>query len=132
MGLVLDLWEQIRETGEALPITMVGSSMWPALPIGSRLELRACAATELTPGDFVAFRRGRLIVTHRVVAVRLHDVLAWGDAVIRPDAPIPHEDVLGRVTVIERASPFAKLLPQVLVSRGVAAVARRIARAFPP
>lgn len=103
--------------------------MWPAVPGGSWLTVTPCEATSLRRGELVMFRARGLIITHRVIEVR-HDgtVLTWGDSLLSPDAPIPHQDVFGRAEVCKRSAPLGRAFHLGVALRWSRACWRRAAR----
>lgn len=109
MQLVLELWDELRAKGSSITSVARGASMWPAVPDGSWLTVTPCEATSLRRGELVMFRRHDTIVTHRVVEVRGDGtVLAWGDSVLWPDAPVAAEDVFGRAVVCKRSPALGR------------------------
>ncbi len=103
MELILELWDELREKPGPFLFTMRGQSMWPSAPEGSVLAIHPCAAGALSPGDLVTYRRGRRVITHRVVGIaRDGDVAAWGDSLLEADQPVRPNDVLGRAFVRTR------------------------------
>jgi signal peptidase len=128
---LLALWEELRAAPGPYLFTMRGGSMWPAVPDGSILAVRPCPSHELAPGCMVTFRRAGTIVTHRVVEVNADGgVLAWGDSVLAPDAPIGRDDVLGEAVLVRRGPLRFPSQVRVAVRRVGAAVARAKARFY--
>ena len=90
-------------------VVIRGSSMSPAIPLGSVVDLDHVSASELRVGDVVTVRSpGGTAYTHRIVRlVSLPDgeyMETEGDAVGHPDAPLqPVSEVAGRV---DFSSPF--------------------------
>jgi hypothetical protein len=83
-----------------LPLVVRGACMGPRLADGARVAVTR--HRRYWPGDVVAFRsaEGPLLV-HRLLgpwrrAGRWH-LLAQGDALSRPDAPVPLDQLVGRV-----------------------------------
>lgn len=130
LRVMLELWDELRAKPGPFLFRMQTSSMWPAVPAGSLLAIRPCPASSLAPGDLVTFRRRGLIVTHRVVRLLEGDrVLSWGDALLRPDAPIPPGDVLGRAELVERGPLLgADATLRLAVRRALAGLKRHGAR----
>jgi signal peptidase len=103
MAALLALWDELRARPGPFHLEMRGGSMWPAAPEGSVLAVEPCPASVLRAGELVTFRRGCVVVTHRVIAIAPDGcVIAWGDSLLRPDPPIPPGDVLGRARVVQR------------------------------
>lgn len=99
--------EVLRSFGR-LRLRTTGASMLPAVWPGDVLSVRSHGAMEALPGDIVLFARGGRLVAHRVVERALcDDKIQWvtrGDSVAGNDAPVSSDELLGRVTAIERGS----------------------------
>ena len=111
-----------------LRLRATGASMLPAVWPGDILSVRSLVAGEALPGDIVVFRRAGRLVTHRVVERTIcQGRIQWvtcGDRVGRHDAPISSQELLGRVTAIERGS--RRLTPhQSVATRLVSRLLRR-------
>jgi len=111
--------EVLRSSGR-LRLRATGASMLPAVWPGDILSVRSHEAVEALPGDIVLFGRQGRLVAHRVVERTLcQDRIQWvtrGDSVEGNDAPVSSQELLGRVTAIERGS--GRLTPhQSLASR---------------
>ena len=79
---------------------VVSGSMEPAIPVGSAVFVRPTEASEIQPGDVIAFWHNGEVVTHRVVENRtvVGRFITRGDANPENDfEPIPYEDLIGRV-----------------------------------
>jgi hypothetical protein len=109
-------------------LSAVGSSMFPCVPSGSRLQLAAVQASQVRVGDIVAYVGRAGMVAPRVVSVD-----AWAACpvfVMRGDAQEATEVVSGeavayRVTRVSyagvsyaTAGPLGRLLSQLAVERG--------------
>jgi hypothetical protein len=94
---VADLW---KRTGRTLEARFTGDSMEPAIVSGARLRL--LCGTETAPGDVAAFVHDGHVLVHRVLDVRAPFVLARGDALAVPDAPLPLECAFARVVAVQR------------------------------
>jgi hypothetical protein len=112
-----------------LPLTVRGVCMGPRLVDGT--DIRVAPRRRYWPGDVVAFRsaEGPLLV-HRALgpwrrAGRWH-LLAQGDALSRPDAPVPLDHLLGRVCDAPRLTGWRDRLRA--VARWARHLARRVAR----
>jgi hypothetical protein len=97
--------EVLSSFGEArLPVT--GASMLPCLWPGDVLTVRRQPIDAVACGDVVLAHRAGRFVAHRVVGkvrVRAGTLLVTqGDRLDRADPPVAAEDLLGRVTAIER------------------------------
>jgi hypothetical protein len=84
-----------------LELRVAGSCMTPDLEDGA--TVRVGRARLYLPGDVVAFadRSGRLVL-HRLIGYRSTGarlaLWTWADAGAVPDAPVPLDRVIGRVT----------------------------------
>lgn len=88
--------------GHALRFRARGGSMHPAIRDGDALWVSPSAPVRR--GDVALCRAaaGR-VLAHRVVCVTEAGIQTQGDALACPDPPVPWEQVLGRVTAVERA-----------------------------
>lgn len=122
---LLALWDELRATPGPHQFVMRGSSMWPAVPDGSVLEVHPCSPTALRPGQMVTFRRLGTVVTHRVMSITPRgEVIAWGDSLLAPDEPIPARDVLGEARLVRSGSRRDQMGIRILVRRLLAGVHR--------
>ncbi len=106
--------------GRIVPLTgrttlvVAGTSMGPALQVGTAIIVEPVDPAELAVGDVVSVRSGpaKAIFTHRIVRLVQREGSLWletkGDANPSPDPSIlPASDVLGRVEV---SIPYAGYL----------------------
>jgi signal peptidase I len=93
--------EVLRRFGE-LRLQVTGSSMVPSLWPGDLLLIRRAQMRQLSCGDLVLFCRGNRFFVHRALAVSPNQVLTRGDALATCDAAVTCDELLGRVTSIER------------------------------
>jgi len=93
---------ELLRSGQSVRFRARGSSMWPAIPSGSRIEVQPCAVSELEVGQLAAFEREGQVVVHRVQSVTPEAVHFLGDSLERGDGCIASERVLGRARVLER------------------------------
>jgi len=93
---------ELLRSGQPVQFQARGSSMWPAIPSGSRVEVIPCAPAELTVGELAAFERAGEVVVHRVQGNSRAGIHFAGDSKAAADGCIATEDVLGRARVIER------------------------------
>jgi len=101
---LLALARAVLERGASFRFRAVGTSMVPFIRSGDVLTLSPLRGRQPRVGDVIAFVHpvtGRMAV-HRVVCARQAAYLLRGDAVLEPDGWIRLEDILGRVTRIER------------------------------
>jgi hypothetical protein len=102
---ITDLWaEALRKTGE-LWITIVGDSMSPLIQTGDSALVRRADVSDIAIGDIVTFKRGRALITHRVVGiVRDTDrimIVEKGDRSSRATM-VDSSYVVGKATAIKR------------------------------
>jgi len=99
--------EVIRSSG-ILRLRAAGASMLPAVWPGDVLLVSGRNATDARPGEIVLFKRARRLVAHRVVKnIESTTGRQWvtrGDSVEGNDAPVTRNELLGRITLIERGS----------------------------
>ena len=114
--------EALRSSGR-LRLRATGVSMLPTLWPGDVLTVQRLSAGEAEPGEIVLYmRHGRLFV-HRIVSRnRRRDgaLITRGDCMPADDPPVGRNELLGKVTGIERRgaifpprrkrSPFCRLL----------------------
>jgi signal peptidase I len=97
--------EVLRSSGSVC-MRVMGWSMLPVLWPGDTLVIEHVKSDAISEGDIVLFSRGHRFVAHRVVmkdsAIGGSKVQTKGDAVSRPDSPVAHDDLLGRVSSIVR------------------------------
>lgn len=102
-GAALPLFKEALEKAGRARMRARGSSMRPSISDGDFLVIRRCAAGELLIGDIAACEREGSLVIHRLVGGTGSGLVLKGDALGRPDAPVPPGNLLGRVEVIESA-----------------------------
>ncbi len=96
--------EKLLESGISVRVRVAGASMFPIIRTGDRITIRH----EKSPavGDIVVFRREDRMVCHRLVRTFEKDGIKYyqtcGDAFYSPDEPIVAEQILGKVTGIDR------------------------------
>jgi hypothetical protein len=93
---------ELLRSGQSVQFRARGSSMWPSIPSGSRVEVTPCAAAELEIGELAAFERRGEIVVHRVHGKSPEGVFFAGDSRETSDGCIAETDVLGRARVLAR------------------------------
>lgn len=99
--------------GHAVCMTAQGSSMWPAIPGGTLVELSPLGTEAPAPGAVVAARRGDgVFLIHRVRGVR-HDggVLLQGDNCPRPDGWFRQSELCAQVRRVDLGRGLAPVSP---------------------
>lgn len=120
--------ESLRESG-ILRLKVSGWSMLPTIWPGDTLEISRIDARDLLPGDIALYRHHGRFIAHRVLSQSIsgiHHVLTRGDAVLQHDAPVPHENLLGKVDFILRNGKKIEPSRNLRVTqRAVAGIAQR-------
>lgn len=102
IAVALEAWEQAG-TQHWVPIE--GQSMRPLLRAGDSV-LVAHRRDGIRPGDVVVFRHKGRLVAHRVLRIADGNggrvLITKGDSVRRSDAPVPAQEIVGRVVAIQR------------------------------
>ena len=97
--------EVLRSSGR-LRLRVTGTSMLPAVWPGDVLEVHRESTAEVLPGQLVLFERGGRLVAHRAVEkVRREGqtlLVTRGDRLEQTDPPVSPEELLGRVTWVQR------------------------------
>lgn len=118
----------------ALWVREASLSMLPLIRPGDEIRLAPVEPEQVIPGMLIAYRRDARLVIHRVLARDGAGVVAKGDALVSPDAPLPWDQVVARVAALRR--PGGRLVdleafPWPLVNRllgGLAFLACRLCR----
>ena len=115
-----ELATEVLHSFGTLRLRITGTSMLPIVWPGDILTVSTHDAAKALPGDIVLFHRGDKLVAHRVIERTIGpNGIRWvtrGDAVGDNDAPVSSEELLGRVTAVERGSRRPSLHPS-LASR---------------
>ena len=108
-----DFFRDILESGLSLRVRVTGRSMAPFLTGGEVVILKKVPLSGLRKGDIIfVCRDGSSPVLHRLVRKKRTDDNRFifqtrGDALVLLDAPVRHDEVLGKVCRIERIHPAA-------------------------
>ena len=121
--------ELLRSSG-TLCLRVTGWSMLPTIWPGDTLIVERACNSDILDGDVVVFSNGRRFVAHRVVTKDSGSgdsmVQTQGDALSRRDAPVSHDELLGKVSFIIRKGRRVKPATSLrLPERALAAVFRR-------
>jgi hypothetical protein len=101
--LLSELVEHLLSTGVRVRLAVGGRSMAPRLRDGDVVIIEPLADTAVRFGELLLFRdAGGALVLHRVLRRWRGHLQTGGDASIRLDPAITREQVLGRVSRIER------------------------------
>jgi hypothetical protein len=93
---------ELLRSGRSVQFRARGSSMWPAVPSGSQVEVIPCEPTELAVGELAAFERDGKVVVHRVEGQSSDGVFFAGDSRGAGDGCVAPDRVLGRARVVAR------------------------------
>jgi hypothetical protein len=85
-----------------LRLKVTGWSMFPAIWPGDILELERAKRYELSQGQIVVFSRDRRLFVHRIWKTVGSAIVTRGDAMPHTDPVVSDQELLGRVTCIER------------------------------
>jgi signal peptidase I len=103
LKIVREVLQQDQAAGP-LRLPVVSDSMRPLLRAGDWIFVEAVTPPALGLGDIIVVQRGAELITHRVVA---QDEQGWrthGDNTRVLDSVVPAEEIVGRVSAIERGT----------------------------
>jgi hypothetical protein len=108
------LAEQLLLGGNTLSFRASGGSMRPFILDGDILEIEPCQADRLRLTDILLYKnQNQRLLVHRLVAInrglKEPEVTLQGDAFVISEAPIPVQQVLGRVITIRRGGKIIYL-----------------------
>src|ERR1700722_3528086 len=93
-------------TAGGLRLRATGWSMLPAIWTSDVLVMHPACASAVSKGEIAVFSTGRQFVAHRVLAKTgdrdSSTIQTQGDALPRPDSPLPCRYLLGKVSFILR------------------------------
>lgn len=98
-----DLAAEILRSSGTLRLQAMGWSMMPAVRPGDLLTIEAAKSASFSEGDIVLFGRDRRLYAHRVKKIRNCRVMTQGDAMPAADPAMGVDELLGRVSLIERS-----------------------------
>jgi len=104
---VTELFQEILDSGSSLRVKVTGRIMAPMLKGGEILTIKKVPHLSLRKGDLVFFKDnpGNPVIHRCIKKSTSKDDITFqtkGDALLRPDKPIHHNQVLGKVFMIER------------------------------
>jgi signal peptidase I len=108
LKVVREVLHQDQSAGP-LRLPVVSDSMRPLLRAGDWVIIEAATPAALRFGDIIVVQRGKELITHRVVA---QDEQGWhthGDNTRMLDQVVRAEEIVGRVSAIERGSQRVEL-----------------------
>jgi hypothetical protein len=119
--------EVLRSSGK-LRLRAMGASMLPAIRPGDILTILRVGPDGVQPGEIALYSRDDRFFIHRAVENREGFLIARGDALPNNDPPVRVEELLGRVTAIERGSTHIPVRNgMTLAQRLLAGILRRSA-----
>lgn len=96
--------ERIIKSRINLRIPVRGFSMFPVLSTGDSVIVSS--VDNLKKGDIILFRKDENIVCHRVMKIISREgkvfYVTRGDSLFYDDAPVSVDDIIGKVSIIER------------------------------
>ena len=113
-GHKLELAVQVLNSGGAIRLVALGTSMLPSIWPGDILNIEPRPGKEMVAGDIVLVARDRRFFVHRLIAKHSSRWITRGDCLPRNDESVAEVQVLGRVSLIDRKT--AVLVPAARVS----------------
>ncbi|MBI5217554.1 MAG: signal peptidase I [Bacteroidia bacterium] len=101
----IELWdisEDVLKSGNAVRVTLKGTSMYPYLKIGDIALVNGIQAKDSMTGDIIVFRFGKNYLAHRLIKKGESYLLTKGDSCRVFDQPVPVKDLIGKITRLER------------------------------
>ncbi len=89
--------------------SVTSGSMRPLFEIGDQIGLTSVPPAKLHVGDIITFETTQEIQTHRITTITPTHIITRGDRVIQFDAPIQHEQLIGRVVMRRRGDNILDL-----------------------
>ncbi|HTS34794.1 MAG TPA: S24/S26 family peptidase [Candidatus Solibacter sp.] len=126
-----ELAREVLRTSGKLRLQVNGWSMLPTILPGDTLLVERAEAAAVSEGDIVLYGRERRFFAHRVISAAAshegdQEIVTRGDAMPRPDAPVSHRELLGKVAGLVRHGKTIAPRPNLrIMDRAVAALARR-------
>ena len=109
---ILDVVESLLDDNHTLSFRMQGFSMYPTLQAGDLGHVEKCSADDLSIGDLIVFRANDKLVAHRLVDIFHQNnqrvFVAKGDHNSYKDAPFTDNELVGRITSIQRKNRTIK------------------------
>lgn len=124
-ALKCDLAAEVLRSSGQLRMRVSGTSMLPALWPGDILTIHRHHPGQLRPGDLVLAARNGGLAVHRLIAIHGPLVTTRGDALPRPDPPLPSDHLLGRVAWIQRGAACLTPRPGIPLPQRLLAMALR-------
>jgi len=103
IGNLYLIWAQLADK-DRLPkifgfaqIVVISGSMQPYIEPGDLIVIRE--QDDYGEGEVVTYRRGRILITHRIIGITESGVITKGDANNAADEPIELSDIEGKVVL---------------------------------
>ena len=101
-----EMWQEAYERGRSLSFKIISGSMSSVIEVGNVVRVSRVEPSRVRIGDIVAFKKDdQNVVVHRIIGKSLSDARLTfreiGDAG-GPSGKIAAQDIIGRVTVIEK------------------------------
>ena len=104
MKKLKDVSEAILNDGYNVRVSTRGPSMFPLIKTGDKITISPAKCFGV--GDLIVFKRDEQMVCHRLVRVFEKDGIKYyqtrGDSFFSLDEPVTSDQILGKVTKIER------------------------------
>lgn len=97
----VEIAEQIRNHGSVC-LRVQGMSMFPWIRPGDWVFVRRCDFAAVRPGDVILYSREERYFVHRTLRRTGSFLITKGDALDGCDAPVSHQEFLGRAIRIHR------------------------------
>ncbi len=82
---------------------VVSNSMYPVLKIGDKISVKETPLNKLSCGDIVVYKLNQRLIAHRFLYLNDSDsFVTQGDNTSAIDQPIDKENLLGKITLIEK------------------------------
>ena len=101
-GHKLELAVQVLNSGGAIRMEALGTSMLPSIWPGDILSIEHRAGQEMVAGDIVLVARDRRFFVHRLIAKHSSGWITRGDCLPQNDQSVTEVQVLGKVSLIDR------------------------------
>ena len=102
--LVSNLIESEMTIGDQIRFSVISNSMQPILQIGDSVVAEVIPDTDVKPGDIIVIKRVDDFLTHRVISKSKDGWLTKGDNNVRLDPPVPKENFIGRVRIVQKTN----------------------------
>lgn len=112
-ALFVDLARELLARGHRVRFCAEGGSMHPAIRGGEAVVVEPVETRRIAAGDVLLYSAGSRVIAHRVVGIESNSLQMRGDAPGGIAERIGVEQVLGRVSGVERTSLRSRLLRRI-------------------